>query len=234
MLLSSRRVCHGPCSVLCLLTVPSPFAWAVRSFSSSLEEVLSSFVPPEPPFKQNVAFHITWEEWEEPSGLDSLTFWVCPRPEQQRKSTKCENSGSHLHHTPSKRWSSLPLAKRFKEGRSPPPPPRSHSAPRTATCTPSFCYSTRCSTNLQVSEACELHSFLPLCVVPKNSVRNLFGREEVQGRPSAPSLRRWGCLSCTRLITSCRAARPTVTSFSCTPWAVRPKVTSFFPRSLKL
>ena len=28
--------------------------------------------------------------------------------------------------------------------------------------------------------------YLPQCVVPKTSMRNLFGRREVQGRPSAP------------------------------------------------
>ena len=48
------RVCHVPCSVLCLLTVPSPSVWAVRSFSSSLEEVLSSLILPAPPLKQTL------------------------------------------------------------------------------------------------------------------------------------------------------------------------------------
>ena len=71
---ASRRVCHVPCSVLCLFTVPSQSVWAVRSLSSSLEEVLSSFAPPEPSLKQNVGFHITWEEWEGPSGFDSATL----------------------------------------------------------------------------------------------------------------------------------------------------------------
>ena len=137
-LLLCRRVCHVPCSVLCLTTVPSPSVWAVRSFSSSLEEVLSSFVPPEPSVKQNVGVHITWEEWAEPGGLDSTTLCGCQRLEQ-RKSTKRANSRSHLHHTPSKRRSCLPLAKRFGECRS--PAPRSHSSPRTAMCIPSSFFS---------------------------------------------------------------------------------------------
>ena len=34
--------------------------------------------------KENVGFHITWEEWEELSGLDSATL-LCERPEQQRQ-----------------------------------------------------------------------------------------------------------------------------------------------------
>ena len=32
------------------------------------------------------------------------------------------------------------------------------------------------------------NSTAPVCVVPKPSIRNLFGRQEVQERPSAPSL----------------------------------------------
>ena len=170
MLLSSRRVCHVPSTVLCLLTVPSPSFWAVRSFASSLGKVLSSFVPPEPSLKQNVGFHKTWEEWEELSGLDSATLWGwvggwvggCgekgggeegegrgggQRLEQYRKSTKRANSGSHLHHTPSKRQSCLPLTKRFRKGRSP-PPLRPHSSPRTATCIPFPFLRTRCLTTM--------------------------------------------------------------------------------------
>ena len=73
-LLSSRRVYRVPCCGLCLFTVLSPSVWAVRSLSSSLKEVLSSFVPPEPSLKQNVGFRTIWEEWEELGGLDSATL----------------------------------------------------------------------------------------------------------------------------------------------------------------
>ena len=43
-----------------------------------------------------------------------------------------------------------------------------------------------CQTTLQVSDEREL--YIPVCVVPKPSMRNLFGPQEVQGRPSAPHL----------------------------------------------
>ena len=57
-----------------------------------------------------VGLHITLEEWEELSGLDSATLCGgCQRPEQQRRSTKRANSESYLHHTPSKRRCCLPL-----------------------------------------------------------------------------------------------------------------------------
>ena len=99
-----------------LLAVPPSF-WVVRSLSS-LKEVQSSFVPPEPSLKENVRVHTTWEEWEELSSFDSAALCVgCQRPVQQRKSTKRANSGSNLHHTPAKRRSRLPLAKRFGECR---------------------------------------------------------------------------------------------------------------------
>ena len=39
--------------------------------------------------------------------------------------------------------------------------------------------------SLQVSDECELHNKLPLCVVSETSRRNLFGRQ-VQGRASLP------------------------------------------------
>ena len=87
-------------------------------------------------------------------------------------------AGSHVHHTPWKRRSFffLPLAKRFGKGRSP-PPPRAHSAPRTATGIPFlfFFFALDVPTTLQVSDECELQNNLPLFVVPKTSRRNLFG-----------------------------------------------------------
>ena len=127
---------------------------------------------------------------------------ACQRPEQQRKSTKRANSGSHLHHTPSKRC--LPLMIPISA--------RSIATTTWLTLLTShrhlypfflFFFRTRCPTTLQVSDECELHKHLPLCVVPKTSMRNLFGRQEVQRMPSAPSVIKWRCLPCTSLITSC-------------------------------
>ena len=96
--------------------------------------------------KENDGFHITCEEWEELSGLDSPTL-LCQRPEQQRQQHQtCEQRAPTCTTHPRSDGSFFPLAKRFGEGRSA-PPPRAHSAPRTATGIPSssfLFFRTRC------------------------------------------------------------------------------------------
>ena len=115
--------------------------------------------------KDNVGFHITCEEWEELSGLDSATL-LCQRPEQQRQEHQtCEQRDpTRTTHPRSDGLFFLSLAKRFGGGRSA-PPPRAHSAPRTATGIPSsFVFALDVPTTLQVSDDCELHNNLP-CVL---------------------------------------------------------------------
>ena len=102
----------------------------------------------------------------------------CVRDQSSKgKSTRRANSGIPRapHTLEATVFFFLPLAKRFGGGRSA-PPPRAHSAPRTATGIPSsFVFALDVPTTLQVSDDCELHNNLPLRVVLKTSVRNLFG-----------------------------------------------------------
>ena len=85
------------------------------------------------------------------------------------KSMRCANSGiPRATRTLEATVFFLPLAKRFGEGPSP-PPPRAHYVS-----IPLF-FAPDVSTTLQVSDACELHNNLPLCVGPKTTRRNLFG-----------------------------------------------------------
>ena len=162
MLHSSRRVCHVPCCGLCRLTFPSLSVWAVR-------------FPAITTGRGSVILHPTRIiicQKSSATGLDSAT--LCVRDQQRQEHQTCEQRDptctTHLRSD----CVFLPLAKRFGEGPSA-PKPRAHSAPRTATCIPSsFFFSHSMSTTQQVSEDCELHNKLLLCVVPKTSMRNLF------------------------------------------------------------
>ena len=72
MLRLSRRVCHVPCCGPCRLAFPSPSVRAVR-FPAITTGRGSVILRPTRTiiWNENVCFHITWEEWEELSGLDS-------------------------------------------------------------------------------------------------------------------------------------------------------------------
>ena len=191
---SSRRVCHVPCCGPCRLAFPSPSVWAVR-FPGITTGRGSVILTRTIMRKKTSVFHRTCEEWEELSGFDSATL-LCQRPEQQRQEHQtCEKRDPTRTTHVGSDGLFLPLAKRFGKGPSP-PPPRAHSAPRTATCIPSsFFFTLDVSTTQQVSDECELHNKLPLCVVPKISRKKPLGhgRKCKRGLLS-PSFIEWRCL----------------------------------------
>ena len=130
------------------------------------------------------------------------------------------------------RRSCLPLAKRFGQGRSP-PPLRPHSSPRTATCIPSSFLRARCPTTLQVSDERKLYSPCVCCpetldekpLWPARSAREAFC--PTSHKVKVPIVHKLD-----QQLLSGEADSEEVHFFS--PWAVRPKMTSCCPRSSKL
>ena len=145
-------------AVDCLLTVLSPSVWAVRSLSSSLKEVLSSFFPPEPSLKQNVGFRTIWEEWEELGARLSNSFWLVGDLSSNARAPNVRTADPIC--TTDLRSKGLVCHSRSDLGKVDRHHHHAHT-PRTATCIPSYFFRTRCPDSLEVSDECELHNICP-------------------------------------------------------------------------
>ena len=178
-----------------LLAVPPSF-WVVRSLSS-LKDVQSSFVPPEPSLKRNVRVHTTWEEWEALSGLDSAALCVgvsetcAATQEHQTCEQRIQLATTH------QRSDGLVCHSRSALG-----------GCRSTTTLTSHCHLSPFSI-FSHSMSHLLYRFpmnanstviCPCVLSQKTSMRNLFGRMKCKG-PLPHLFTKWRCLSCTSMVT---------------------------------